>query len=101
MKKLLTLTLLLASFGFMGSFAEVRANTVAKTNPQIRIQIGRDRYRERYRWRNNWRNNFGEREYTQTRIVRYGFRTYRETYVVRYTPWGGTESRLISRERID
>ncbi len=96
MKKLLTLTLALASFGFMGSFVETRANTVAKANPQLRIQIGRDRYRDRYR--NRWRS---DREYTQTRIVQYGFRTYRETYVVRYTPWGGTQTRLISRERID
>ena len=96
MKKLLTLTLALASFGFMGSFAETRANTVAKANPQLRIQIGRDRYRDRYR--NRWRS---DREFYQTRIVRYGFRTYRETYLVRYTPWGGTETTLISRERID
>ncbi len=55
MKKLLTLTLALASFGFMGSFAETRANPVAKANPQLRIQIGRDRYRDRYR--NRWRSD--------------------------------------------
>ena len=87
---------MLASIGYMGSFAETRANTVAKANPQLRIQIGRDRYRDRYR--NRWR---GEQEFTQTRIVRYGWRTYRETYVVRYLPDGRTETRIISRERID
>ena len=97
MKRLLTLTLALASFGFLGSFAEAKANPVPKADPQLRIQIGRNPYQDRY-YRNRWRN---EREFYQTRIVRYGWRTYRETYVVRYTPWGGTETRLISRERID
>lgn len=112
-KKLLALTLALASLGFMGSWSETKANavTVTKTNPQIRIQIGRRRnndrynrrdYRRDYRYRDNgYNNDYGYNNSIQTRIVRDGWRTYRETYQVRYYPDGRAQTVLISRERIN
>ncbi|HSS18675.1 MAG TPA: hypothetical protein VLL54_01120 [Pyrinomonadaceae bacterium] len=98
MKKLLVLTLTLASFGFfgLGSATEAKANTVANA-PQIRIQLGQ-RGRNRGWNRGNYRRNL--RTVRQTRIVRYGRRTYRETYLVRYFGNGQTQTTLLSRERI-
>jgi hypothetical protein len=95
MKKLLVLTLTLASFGFLGletRAAEAKASTVMNT-PQIQVRVGPQRDR---RYRNNWR----VRTTRQTRIVRWGRSTYRETYLVRYFPNGRTDTTLISRERI-
>ena len=114
MKKLLAITLALASFGFMGSWSETQASTMAKaTNPQIRIRIGpqRRRYRD-YRYR-EYRDRDYDRDYnrgyrdsdfrvvTQTRLVNYGWHTYRETYQIRYLPDGRTETSVISRVRIN
>ena len=102
MRKLLTLVLTLASFGFVGSWTTANANAVTKANPQIQIQIGRRnrRYRNDY-----YRRAYGERvgmwDTTETRLVRYGWRTYRETYQVRHFPDGRTQTILISRERVD
>jgi hypothetical protein len=97
MKKLLVLTLTLASFGFLGlGSSEAQANTVASTvmnTPQIRIRIGPQRNRD-------YRRYARVRESRQTRIVQWGRRTYRETYLVRYYPNGRTDTTLISRERI-
>ena len=98
MRKLLTLTLALASLGLMGSWSEAKGNAVTKTNPQIRIQIGRrhrDRDRREYRER-----NFGMWNTTEVRIVHEGWRSYRETYQVRHFSDGRTQMVLISRERI-
>ncbi|SRR6266581_4353226 len=98
MRKLLTVTLALASLGLMGSWSETKGNAVTKTNPQIRIQIGRrnrDRYRREYR-----ENGFGIWNTTEVRIVHEGWRSYRETYQVRHFPDGRTQMVLISRERI-
>lgn len=99
MKKLLAITLALASLGFMGSWTESQASPVAHgTNPQIRIRIGpqRRRYRDdRYR-------GFRDRDVrVETRLVNYGWHTYRETYRVRYMPDGRTETTVISRVRIN
>ncbi|HEV7743801.1 MAG TPA: hypothetical protein VGO56_02290 [Pyrinomonadaceae bacterium] len=94
MKKLLVLTLTLASFGFLGlgsGASEAKASTV-KEAPQIRIQLGSQR--------NRWRRNYRTREVRQTRIVQRGWHRYRETYLVRYFPNGQTQTTLISRERI-
>jgi hypothetical protein len=94
MKKLLVLTLTLASFGFFGfglEGTEARANTPANTTPQIRVQIGPQR--------NRW-DRYRVRTVRQTRIVRHGYRTYRETYLVRYFPNGRSDTTLIARERI-
>ena len=98
MRKLLTLTLALTSLGLMGSWSETKGNAVTKTNPQIRIQIGRrnrDRYRREYR-----ENGFGIWNTTEVRIVHEGWRSYREIYQVRHFPDGRTQMVLISRERI-
>jgi hypothetical protein len=102
MRKLLTLALMLASLGFMGSWTETKASTVANASPQIRIQIGRRRHERDWRYRDY--RYYGERGFStsiQTRLVRYGWNTYRETYEVRYFPNGRTETTLISRVRID
>lgn len=101
MKKLLALTLTLASLGFMGiaGTTEAKANAVTNGTPQIRIQIGQRRRRDRDRYR--YDNRYDFREERQTRIVRDGWRTYRETYVIRYLPNGRTETRLVSRDRIN
>ncbi len=101
MKKLLAITLALASFGFIGSWAETQASTVAKaTNPQIRIRIGP----QRRRYRDNSYRDYRDRDFsvvTETRLVNYGWHTYRETYRVRYLPDGRTETTVISRVRIN
>jgi hypothetical protein len=99
MRKILTVALALASFGFMGSGSAAKGNTITKTDPQLRIQIGKrhrhDDYR-RYRERDNdiWNT-------TETRIVREGWRSYRETYQVRHFADGRTQMVLISRVRVD
>lgn len=98
MKKLLTLTLLLASLGLAGSTQAATTNTSNTVdNPQVRIRIGqRDR---RYRHRDYDRNRaYGERVgygRTFTRDVRYGRSIYRETYQVR-----NGRTFLISRVRL-
>jgi hypothetical protein len=93
MKKLLILTLTLASFGVFG-FASETTEAKAATNitPQVQIQLGSQQ--------NRWRRHNRVRTVRQTRIVRHGWRTYRETYLVRYYPNGYTNTTLISRERI-
>jgi hypothetical protein len=107
-KKLLIFSLILASFGFMGSALETQASAVAKASkPQFRIQIGpqRDRRRRNNRYYRgngygNSYNNYGPRVVTQTRIVNNGWQRYRETYQTRYLPDGRTETVVVSRERL-
>lgn len=92
-KKLLILTLTLASFGFLGlgsQSSEAKAGTVTEA-PQVRIELGQ---------RNRWRRKYRVRTVQRTRIVQRGWRRYRETYLVRYFPNGQTQTTLISRERI-
>ena len=90
MKKLLALTLTLASLGFVASSTEAKAATAGTIAPQVRIQLGgRDR-----------RYNRRVRVTTQTRLVRVGRQVYRETYEIRYLPNGRTMTRLISRIRV-
>jgi hypothetical protein len=92
MKKLLILTLTLASFGVFGFASEtMEAKAAANTTPQVQIQLGQ---------RNRGRRYNRVRTVRTTRIVRHGWRTYRETYLVRYYPNGYTNTTLISRERI-
>jgi hypothetical protein len=102
-KKLLAFSLILASFGFIGSALETHAGTLANASkPQFRIRIGpqRNRYRRVYRDRYNRGYGYGGRVVTQTRIVSNGWQRYRETYQTRYLPNGGTQSTLVSRVRI-
>jgi hypothetical protein len=94
MKKLLSLTLTLASLGIVASTAEAKSSgtTIAPTTVASAPQ-----------WRNNgrrWGNNRRVRTVTRTRLVRYGRRIFRETYQVTYLPNGRTHTRLISRVRV-
>ena len=104
MKKLLTLTLLLSSFVFVGSSKAANVTTGAALNsPQIRIQVGRRRNRRdwnRRDWNRNrdWANGdrIGDRYgRTFTRDVELGRHVYRETYQVR-----NGQTILISRVRL-
>jgi hypothetical protein len=102
MKRLITLTLALASLGFFGLGSNLTTNTEAKAlTPQVRIQIGR---RNR-RWRDENRGDRIGYEYgrtvVETRLVQRGWHTYRETYRVTYFPNGQTQTTLISRMRVD
>ena len=112
MKKLLAITLALASFGFIGSWSETQASTSASAaKPQVRIQIGRQRRRDRdrdrdYRYRDDRYRDYdrdyrGGRVVTQTRLVNYGWHTFRETYQTRYLPNGRSETTVISRVRLN
>jgi hypothetical protein len=104
MRKLLALTLSLATLGFVASSAEAKTNetsltaaTTVSTNalpPQIRIQLGG----RRRGWGRG--NDHRFRTVTQTRLVRYGWQTFRETYETTYMPNGNVRTRLISRVRV-
>ena len=92
MKKLITLSLLLASFAFTATFAS--AQTYFPQN---------DRYDRRDDRRNDrdWRgNNRRVRIETRTRIVRQGFRTFRETIQIKRFPNGRVTTKVLSRTRI-
>lgn len=104
MKKLIALTLSLASLGFVATSAEAKAagSPAAKiashaSAPQSRRQ--NDRGRNHDRWDRRNRNHRPERVRTviQTRIVRYHGRAYRETIQVKYWPNGRTETRVLNR----
>jgi hypothetical protein len=99
MKKLLALALTLASLGFVAPSAEAKAaesssspTTIVASNT-AGLQFGRED-----RW--DRRNSHRSRVRVYTRYVRYGWRVFRETYLVRYLPYGGVQTRLISRERV-
>src|SRR5712671_371217 len=109
MKRLITLTLALASMGFFGLGSNLKTDTsVQAMTPQFRIQIGPRRNR---RWRDrDYRDyeNRGDRvgygygrTVIQTRLVQRGWHTYRETYQTTYYQNGQTQTILISRERVD
>jgi len=63
----------------------------ASVDPQIRVQIGRNR---------RYRNRRVRRVVTTTRIRRIGFRTYRETIRTTYFPNGTSRTVVIQRQRI-
>ena len=98
MKKLLTLTLLLSSFAFVGSSKAANVTTgTAFNNPQVRIQIGQRR-RHRRDWDRDRDRAYGDRVgygRTFTRDVEFGRHVYRETYQVR-----NGQTILISRVRL-
>jgi hypothetical protein len=99
MKKLLALTLLLASFGLAASSAEAKAgeSSISKATT-ISANSALPQWRERDRW--GRRNNRRVYVTMQTRLVRYGRQLFRETYQVRRFPNGRTQIRLISRVRV-
>lgn len=95
MKKLLGLTLSLASIGFVASSTEAKA-AESHASPAATVVAST----AAPQWRRGRWNNRRARVVTQTRLVRSGRRVYRETYQVRYLPNGGTQTRLISRVRV-
>ncbi|HEV8367909.1 MAG TPA: hypothetical protein VGQ39_08160 [Pyrinomonadaceae bacterium] len=95
MRKLLALILTSASFLLFAPDVVTKVSAATNvTNPQIRVQIGRNR-----RWRNRHYRNYG-RTVVQTRYVQRGWNTYRETYQIRYLPNGMVQTNLISRVRV-
>lgn len=96
MKRLLALTLSLASIGFVASSAEAktaeRTASPAVTTPATATAAPQ--------WSRGRINRRGARVYTTSRLVRRGRRVYRETYRVRYLPNGGTRTTLVSRVRV-
>jgi hypothetical protein len=100
MKKLLALTLSLASIGFAASSAEAKTT---KTSTDSIATVASNAPAPQWQNRNNrWGRRNNRRVYvtTQTRLVRYGRQLFRETYQVRYLPNGRTVTRLISRVRV-
>ncbi len=99
MKKLLALTLLLASIGFGASLTEAKAaerlNSPAATMAASAVA---PQWRNQRRW--DRRDNRRVRTVTQARLVRVGRQVYRETYQVMYWPNGRTQTRLIGRVRV-
>ena len=100
MKKLLGITLALASFG-TGLSTELKASeprrdssTVLPANASASAQWQRDRWGRRVYRRHS------VRRVTTSRVIRVGRRLYRETYLVTYLPNGRTNTRLLSRSRI-
>lgn len=67
----------------------------ANADPQVRVQIGRNR---RY---NRWERRGMRRVVTTTRVRRVGFRTYRETIRRVYLPNGTIRTTVVSRQRIN
>lgn len=97
MKKLLATVMIIGSgiVAVPSLQAAPTAGTSAMTDPQIRVQIGRNRRYER-RYRRGMR-----RVVTTTRIRRIGFRTYRETIRTVYMPNGTIRRTVIRRQRIN
>ena len=93
MKKLLTLSLMLAGMVFVVPQSEAAAATAPSVtaDTQVRLRIGPQR--------NRWRNRRA-RTVTTTRIVRRGFRTYRETIRTTYLPNGRRITQVIRRVRV-
>ncbi|MEP6903444.1 MAG: hypothetical protein ABJA66_17085 [Actinomycetota bacterium] len=96
MKKIITLSLLLASIAFTATFASAQTYYPQQDRSDQNRRDDRrdDQRRER---RDNWR---GERTVTQTRIVRKGNKVFRETIQIKYKRNGRTETKVINRTRI-
>ena len=94
MKRLLGLTLSLASICFVASPAEAKA-----AEPSAAPTSAAAASTAAPQWRRGGYNRRA-RVYTTTRLVRRGRRVYRETYQIRYLPNGRTVTRLISRVRV-
>ena len=91
MKKLLGLTLTLASVAFVAP-AEAKAAETNLSRAETTAAAA-----AAPQWR---RGNRRVRVRTYSRNVRVGRRIYRETYQIRYLPNGRTQTRLLSRVRI-
>ena len=92
MKKLLTIALISGTLAFAVPVAEANTNAApAASDPQIRVQIGRNRNR---RW------NRRARTVVTTRITHIGRYRYRETIRTTYLRNGRTRTQVISRVRL-
>jgi len=97
MKKLILSVLILGTSIVAVPSIEAKTTSAASvTDPQIRVQIGRNN-RRYYR---RWERRGLRRVVTTTRIRRIGYRTYRETIRTTYLPNGTTRTVIINRERI-
>lgn len=99
MRKLLGITLAMASLGFGAMSSEAKAADVSANNVTVTSANANPQW-ERDRWGRRVYRRRVVRTRTQSRVVRIGRRLYRETYLVRYLPNGMTNTRLISRIRI-
>ena len=95
MKKVLGVTLMLASLGLFGLSAQAKPLESSNSAMTVAASAARQWQRGRY-----GRRSYDRRRRTVTRVVRRGRHLYRETYLVTYSSWGGSNTRLISRVRI-
>ncbi|HEY6805715.1 MAG TPA: hypothetical protein VI306_19205 [Pyrinomonadaceae bacterium] len=96
MKKLLGITLALASLGITGVASETKAVELTRSNVTMEANAAPQWQHDRGRRNDNRR----ARTVRQTRVVRQGRHVYRETYLVTYFGNGRSNSKLISRVRI-
>ncbi|MBS1797079.1 MAG: hypothetical protein JSS81_24845 [Acidobacteria bacterium] len=105
MKKIMTLSLVLASTLFTAGAASAQTNYPYQTRDDRRDERRDDRRDdrrderrdERRNDRDDWRR---ERVETRTRIVREGRKVFRETIRIKYKRNGRIETKVISRVRI-
>ncbi len=91
MRKFLVFSLMLGAMAFVVPSIEAKtAATAVAADPQINVQIGRNRNR----------NRRIRRVVTTTRITRVGRYRYRETIRTTYLPNGRTRTQVISRVRL-
>ncbi len=89
MRKFLVFSLMLGAMAFVVPSIEAKtAATAVAADPQINVQIGRNR------------NRRIRRVVTTTRITRVGRYRYRETIRTTYLPNGRTRTQVISRVRL-
>jgi len=97
MKKLLALSLTVASLGFFAPAAEAKT---AEASGTPAVTIAASTVAPQWQNQRRRRQNRRVRVVTQARLVRVGRRVFRETYQVTYLPNGRTQTRLISRVRV-
>lgn len=97
MKKLLALTLTLASVGLAGVATEAKA---AGSSNSVAVNVSKAAAAPAaVQWRNNRRyRRASVRNYS--RLVRRGRTVWRETYQVTYLPNGRSVTRIVSRVRV-
>ena len=95
MKKILALTLTLASVGLAATSAEAKS---ASASNSVAIVSKAAAAPAAVQWRNRRYRRASVRNYS--RLVRRGRTVWRETYQVRYLPNGRTVTRLVSRVRV-
>lgn len=96
MKKLLALTLTLASVGFAGTASEAKAAGSSHATASVAVSKAAAAPAA-VQWRNRGNRRVSVRNYS--RLVRRGRTVWRETYQVRYFN-GRTVTRLVSRVRV-